>query len=65
MASVDGKCLTYYMVAIVMFTLFTIRKIFAKLIKCKKFDIENEGQGGEKQDLHQSNENNCFYIGDF
>ena len=57
MAPFDGKYLTFYLKTIVMFALSLINgEIFAKLIKCKSFDVENEGQGQglEEQDLRHS-----------
>ena len=44
-----------------------ICETFAKLIKCQKFVIENEGQshGGEKLDLHRSSKTIRWDIVDF
>ena len=57
-----------YLIAIVMCALaLTIYEIFAKQIKCKKFDFGNDsqGQGIEKRDLCQLTGNVWFYIVDF
>ena len=43
----------------------TICEIFAKLISYQKFNIENEGQGGEKLDLYHLARNVRFHIGEF
>ena len=51
MAPFDGKYMTIYLMAIVMFALsLTNYKMFANQIKCQNFDFENEdqGQGWEK-----------------
>ena len=44
---------TSYLIAIVM---FAIKKICTNNIKCKHFDLENEGQGeeGKKRGVHHS-----------
>ena len=45
-----GRYTTSYLMAIVMFALsLTICKIYAKLIKCQNFDLENEGQSQEEE----------------
>ena len=45
MASFDGRYMTSYSIAIVIFALsFTIYEIFANQIKCEKFDLDNESQ---------------------
>ena len=41
----------------------TICKIFTELIKCQKFDLENEGQGEEKWYLCHFTRNVRFNIG--
>ena len=46
MAPFDGRYITSYVMAMVMFALsLTMYDILAKQIKGKKFDHENEGQG--------------------
>ena len=47
-------------------TVSHIYEIFANQIKCKKFDLENEGQdqGGEKLDLSHSTGKVWFYVND-
>ena len=65
MASFDGKYMTSYLTATVMFAVSTIFEIFAKHIKCQTFDLEHEGQRGEKLDLRHATENILFHIGDF
>ena len=65
MVSFDGKYMTSYLIAIVLFSLFY--EIFANQIKCPRIDLENEGQGqgGENLDLCYSIGNVPFHIGDF
>ena len=68
MAPFDGKYQTSYLTAIVMFALsLTVYEIFANLIKCENFYLENEGQGEgrEKGNLCHSTGNARFHIGDF
>ena len=60
--------LTTYLMTIVLFLLsLVIYETFAYQIKFQKFDveIEDQGQGGVKQDLRHSAGNVQFYIGDF
>ena len=62
MAPFDDKYRT------IMFSLsITVYEIFADLIKCQKFDLENEEQDqeGEKRNLHHSTGNVRFYINAF
>ena len=64
----DGQYLTSYLMEILMFSLFlTIYELFTNQIKCKEFDLENEGQsqGEEKVDTHHSTGNVRFHIGDY
>ena len=44
----------------------TVNEIFANQIKCKTFDLDNEGQGqeGEKLELRRFTGNVRFYMGD-
>ena len=68
MASFDGECQPSYMMVIVMFALsLAVCEIFANLINCQNFDIENEGQcqRDEKWDLRHSTENGRFHLGYF
>ena len=54
----DDKYMTSYMMTIVTYALsLTTYNIFAKQIKCQKFDLDNEGQGEEKQNLCRSTGN--------
>ena len=67
-ASVDGKYMTSYPIAIVMVALtLTVCEIFAKQEKIQNFDLENEGQvqGVEKRDLRNSTRNGRINIGFF
>ena len=67
-APFDGKYLTSYMMAIVMFALsLTICEIFTKIIKYQSFDLENEGQGQEveERNLRHSTGNIRLHIGEF
>ena len=43
---------------IILFAL-AVYELFTNQIKCKKFDLENEdqGQGGEKRNLHHATRN--------
>ena len=51
--------------AIVMFALsLSVCKIFAIVIKCQNFDLENEGPGGENLDLRRLTRID-FHKGDF
>ena len=61
----DGKNMTSYISAIVLFALsLTYYYIFANDIKCQKFDLENEGygQGVKKLDWQHSTGNDLCYI---
>ena len=63
MTTFHDKYMTSYLIAIVMFALsFTVNEMFANQIKCKQFDVENDGQGqrGEKRDLYRSTGNVLF-----
>ena len=45
MVPFDEKYTTSYLMAIIIFALaLTVYEIFAKQIKCKKFDLENDSQ---------------------
>ena len=60
MAPFDGKSVTSNLMAILIYALtVTIYNVFASEIKCKKFDLENEDQGQEREklDLHHSTGN--------
>ena len=68
MTPFDGEFMTSYLMAIVMFALcLTMCEIFTKVIKCQQFylEIEGQGEGEEKLDLHHSIRNARFYIGEF
>ena len=66
MAPFDGKYVTSYLMAIIMFTLSPLTR-FHEWNKMKKVVYQNEGQGQwwEKWDLHNSTGNVLLHIADF
>ena len=55
----------FHLMAIVIFSLsLTISKIFAKQEKCRNFDLENDGQGIEEQELCHLTANVRIHIGE-
>ena len=68
MVPFDGKYLTSYVRAIVMFALsLSTCKIFTKVLKWKSVELENEGQGQglRERDIRHSTGNIRFHIGEF
>ena len=64
MVPFDGQYMSSYLMALVMLALFfTIYEIFPNEIKCRKFDLENEGQRVVKLDLRHSIANVRFCVG--
>ena len=63
LAPFDGKYLTSYLMALVMLALsLTICEIFAKILQCQSFDLEDEGHG---QGVEELGWNVRFYIAVF